>query len=79
MPETSALHLNLWKKNLGRVPEEVWRRGDLETLVLADNGLTEVSEKIGALTKLRMLDLGHNRLASVPEALGDLEVVGDFL
>ena len=32
----------------------------LETLVLADNWLSEVSEQIAALKRLRMLDLGHN-------------------
>ena len=65
-------HLNLWKKQLGRVPAFVWEQTELETLGLADNGLSEVSEQIGGLETLRMLDLGHNKLASVPEALGDL-------
>ena len=35
--------------------------------------------RIGALKWLRMLDLGHNQLSSVPEALGDLESLTDFL
>jgi hypothetical protein len=30
-------HLNLWKQHLGHVPESVWERVDLETIVLADN------------------------------------------
>jgi Leucine-rich repeat (LRR) protein len=75
----SDRHLNLWKQQLGRVPESVWDHLDLETLVLADNGLTEISERIGALKKLRMLDLGHNLLARVPDALGDLDGLTDFL
>jgi hypothetical protein len=70
--------LNLWK-NLGHVPESVWGQTDLETLVLADNDLSEVSEQIGCLRKLRMLDLGHNQLTRVPDALGDLEGLTDFL
>jgi hypothetical protein len=37
------LHLNLWKKRLGSVP--VWEQTELETLVLADNGLSDVSEQ----------------------------------
>jgi Leucine-rich repeat (LRR) protein len=72
-------HLNLWKKQLGRVPDSVWEHTNLETLVLADNGLTGVSERIGGLKRLRMLDLGHNKLAEVPAALGDLECLTDFL
>ena len=58
-------HLNLWKQHLGIVPESVWAETNLETLVLADNDLTEVSEEIGRLTNLRMLDLGHNQLAAI--------------
>jgi len=41
VPAASA-HLNLWKQHLGRVPESVWDQTDLETLVLADNSLSEV-------------------------------------
>ena len=72
-------HLNLWKKQLGRLPDSVWEQTNLETLVLADNGLCEVSEQIGRLTRLRMLDLGHNELTSVPDGLGDLDGLTDFL
>src|SRR5690242_158886 len=71
--------LNLWKKQLGAVPDWVWERTDLEALVLADNGLTSVSESIAALNRLRMLDLGHNHLTQVPAALGELEGLTDFL
>jgi Leucine-rich repeat (LRR) protein len=55
-------HLSLWRQGLSVVPEEVWLRTDLQTLVLGDNNLTEVSEGVGNLSSLRMLDLGHNRL-----------------
>src|SRR6478672_7429094 len=71
--------LNLWKKQLGAVPDWVWERTDVEALVLADNGLTRVSERIAALNRLRVLDLGHNHLAQVPAALGELEGLTDFL
>ncbi|WP_433983214.1 hypothetical protein RBB78_17200 [Tunturiibacter empetritectus] len=66
MPASPALHLNLWKQQLGEVPDSVWQQTEIETLVLADNGLTQVSEEISRLTKLRMLDLGHNQLSQVP-------------
>jgi Leucine-rich repeat (LRR) protein len=72
-------HLNLWKKRLGRVPQWVWERTGLETLVLADNDLREVSDQIGRLKNLRMLDLGHNRLTNVPDTLADLDGLTDFL
>ncbi len=67
------------EKRLGRVPEWVWQRSELETLVLAENQLSELSCRIGHLKNLRMLDLGHNRLALVPDALADLDGLTDFL
>src|SRR5689334_141729 len=76
---STSAHLNLWKQQLGAVPDSVWERTDLVTLVLADNGLTEVSSRIGRLDRLRMLDLGHNRLTRVPDAVGDLHALTDFL
>ncbi len=51
--------LNLWKQRLGEVPDTVWDRTDLETLILADNGLTRISSRLGGLSQLRMLDLGQ--------------------
>jgi hypothetical protein len=41
------------------VPDSVWEQTELESLVLAENGLSEVSEQIGRLKRLRMLDVGH--------------------
>jgi Leucine-rich repeat (LRR) protein len=73
------LHLSLWRQGLGVVPDEVWLRTNLQTLVLADNDLTEVSERVGDLSELRMLDLGHNRLRELPISLGRLEGLSDFL
>jgi Leucine-rich repeat (LRR) protein len=75
----SSSHLNLWKKQLGRVPDSVWEQPDLETLVLAENGLSQLSEQISRLKRLRMLDIGHNALTSVPDGLGDLDGLTDFL
>src|SRR4029450_5569890 len=72
-------HLSLWRQRLGVVPEEVWLRIDLQTLVLADNDLTEISERVGDLSKLRTLDLGHNRLRELPVSLGRLEKLRHFL
>jgi hypothetical protein len=51
MPDSSS-ELSLWKKQLGRVPDSVWEQTQLESLVLAENGLSEVSEQIGRLKRL---------------------------
>ena len=63
MPDPS-LHLNLWKQRLGQVPDWVWERTNLETLVLADNDLCEISPSIGSLRALRILDFGRNQFVS---------------
>jgi Leucine-rich repeat (LRR) protein len=77
MPSTS--NLNLWKKQLGHVPDSVWQQTEIETLVLADNQLSELSSQIGRLKKLRMLDLGHNQITRLPDEIGDLSNLTDFL
>lgn len=79
MPDQSTTYLSFWKNRLGCVPESVWEKTELEALVLADNDLSELSEQIGCLRRLRMLDLGHNRLGKVPDALADLDGLTDFL
>lgn len=71
--------LDLWKQHLGNVPEYVWERTELQALILADNSLNEISEKIGGLKRLRMLDLGHNQLTRLPDALGEIVDLSDFL
>ena len=75
----TGVHLSLRRQGLREVPGPVWQRTELETLVLSENELSAVSSDIGRLKRLRMLDLGHNRLTSVPDALGDLEGLSDFL
>ncbi len=79
MPDASPRDLNLWKKHLGRVPDWVWACSQAETLVLADNGLTGLPGDVGRMQSLRMLDLGHNQLAELPEELGALTGLRDFL
>lgn len=64
--------LSLWRHRLGKVPESVWQRTELEVVILADNGLTDLPSRIGRLHRLTTLDLGHNELTSLPDSLGDL-------
>ena len=75
----SNLQLSLWKQHLAHVPESVWEKRELETLVLAENDLREISSRIASLQRLRMLDLGHNRLEKIPAQLGELTALRDFL
>ena len=45
----STLSLNLWKKQLEHIPDSVWQQTEIETLVLADNQLSELSGLIGVI------------------------------
>ena len=73
MTGAPGLHLSLWRKALGVVPDDVWDRKDLQTLVLAENDLADISERIGELRGLRMLDLGIGFVA-FPTASGTSKV-----
>lgn len=64
--------LNLWRQQLGEVPESVWDRTELQVLILADNGLTELSPGIGRLHRLIELRAQHNQLTALPDSRGDL-------
>jgi hypothetical protein len=41
--------LNLWRQQLGEVPDSVWRGTKLEVLILAGNGLTALPAETGRL------------------------------
>ena len=44
----------------------------LKSLFFADNQLTMLSDRIGQLTNLKILDLTHNHLAELPNSIGNL-------
>ena len=44
-------------------------------LVLAESGLDGLPAWLGALTRLRMLDVAHNRLTALPDAIGALRAL----
>src|SRR4029453_12928293 len=75
----APMTLNYWKQSLAAVPDVVWTTNDLDTLILADTGLTTLPDAIGRLPSVRPLDLGHNALAALPDALGDLTGLTNFL
>jgi Leucine-rich repeat (LRR) protein len=73
------LALDFYRQRLGRVPDVVWDHPDATSLVLAENDLTALPERVGELRRLVMLDLGHNRLTSIPPELGELTGLSELL
>jgi len=68
----TTTRLDLFRKNLTKLPESIGRLTNLEILALWDNELTSLPDWIGLLKKLRVLNLGDNELTSLPESIGDL-------
>ncbi|WP_419669098.1 leucine-rich repeat domain-containing protein [Streptomyces sp. 2-1] len=64
--------LNLWRQQLGKVPESVWQDTELQVLILADNGLIDLPPEIGHLHRLATLDLGHNHLWTTSRCWGSV-------
>jgi Leucine-rich repeat (LRR) protein len=74
----AILHLSAYNNVLTTLPDWLWSLTDLQTLNVSANRLTSVSQEIGLLRHLRMLD-GHNQIASLPDAIGHLQALTDFL
>ena len=66
-------------EQLTEIPEWVFDRTELEFLCVSDNQLTGVSDRIARLTNLKALDIAHNAIASIPETLGELPALSDYL
>jgi len=65
--------LNLNRKNLTVIPEDVFDLNELEELRLFQTNLKEISPRIGELKNLKKLYIGRNDLTTLPEEIGLLE------
>jgi len=64
--------LDLTRKNLTDLPDEIFDLPDLTELILYDNRLTALTPRIGELKTLTNLVLQGNRLRQVPPEIGEL-------
>merc|ERR1712008_118622 len=56
------------------IPNCLYVCGKLETLLISDNQIKEIDiDGLRELTKLAIIDLGNNNIASVPPELGNLK------
>ncbi len=69
----SVFALDLSRKKLKTVPEELKKLPNLQWLKLDRNNLKEVPSWIGDLTSLQYLDLSNNNLVELPASIGQLE------
>lgn len=71
---STSIKLDLSDRALIAIPMDVFSRTDLVELDLSRNRLTNAPpSQIGALQKLRVLDLSHNALTGLPAELGQLQ------
>ena len=74
---TSLKELRMTENALkGAIPDCISKLGNLESVDLHGNALTEITRLIGNLSKLRHLNISSNRLSTLPmEAIFDLHII----
>lgn len=65
--------INLSRKRLTKIPDEVFENKSLKVLRLYGNQLDSIPARIGELENLEKLYLGRNRLTSLPKEIGNLK------
>ncbi len=65
--------LDISRRNLTKLPPEIFKLTKLEELTLNTTRLTEIQPEIGKLTKLVKLNLRGNYLTTLPPEIGKLE------
>lgn len=75
---SKSSRLNLYRKQLIQIPEEVWSLSHLTYLNLGDNILVELPDEIENLTNLIHLYLDCNQLKTLPKAIGKLSIRSDI-
>ncbi len=68
-----STHLDLYQKQIYRLPDSIGNLTDLVSLRLVDNQLTKLPDSIGNLTKLRELRLYKNQLKTLPDSIANLQ------
>lgn len=61
-------------KNINDLPVSLYKLQKLEILRITDTKITSISENINKLQSLETLDLGHNKIRSIPREIGQLHL-----
>lgn len=65
--------VNLSRKGLTEIPEEVFLNPTIRVLKLYGNHIDSLPERIGELVNLEKLYVGRNQLKYIPESIGNLK------
>ncbi|XP_068633511.1 uncharacterized protein [Battus philenor] len=70
--EAEVTDIYLKENLISRVPNDICKLLNLESLYLSGNDITELPAGISALRRLKCLDVSGNRLRRVPDEIGEL-------
>jgi Leucine rich repeat len=70
---TSINLLNISATTLTRIPKDLGKLENLQTLMLFNNKIEEIDVTVFQLEKLKMLDLSNNAIKSVPQEINKLQ------
>ncbi len=70
--DSTVIALDLSYQQLDTLPDVIFEQPQLQILLLPNNKITNLSNKIGLLTRLKYLDLGNNLLKELPAEVGKL-------
>lgn len=62
-------------QGITHLPQQLFLKATLRTLVLTGNSLTEIPDDVQLLGQLRELRLGHNKLQQLPQAVCQLQLL----
>lgn len=70
--ESEVTDIYLKENLISRVPKEIYKLENLESLYLSGNDITELPEEISKLRCLKCLDVSGNRLRRLPDGIGEM-------
>ncbi|XP_028168623.1 leucine-rich repeat-containing protein 28-like isoform X1 [Ostrinia furnacalis] len=70
--ESEVTDIYLKENLISRVPKEICRLENLESLYLSGNDITELPKEISKLRCLKCLDVSGNRLRKLPDEVGEM-------
>ncbi|CAG4956387.1 unnamed protein product [Colias eurytheme] len=69
--EADVIDIYLKENLISRIPGEICKLSNLESLYLSGNDITELPREISKLRSLKCLDISGNRLRYIPEEIAD--------